>query len=76
MAPGDVGFCRFSVQNGGDQGLFTEGPGIVAFTQDLGVACHIDPGETWHFQGWYRDPFGPCGSAFNISNAVSVTFTP
>lgn len=76
VAPVDIGFCRFSIQNAGDQGMFTEGPGIVAFTQGPGGACRIDPGETWHFQGWYRDPLGPCGALSNLSNAVSVTFTP
>ncbi len=37
---------------------------------------HIDAGETWYFQGWYRDPMGPCGTAFNLSNAIAVTFAP
>ena len=36
----------------------------------------IVAGETWNFQAWYRDPQGPCGGFFNLSNAVSVTFTP
>jgi len=69
-------FCRFLVQNSGSSGVMTEGPGIVAFSQTLQPACHIDPGDTWYFQGWYRDPQGPCGGLFNLSNAVSVTFAP
>ncbi len=76
VAPGAATICRFGVRSGGEEGLFVEGPGIVAFTQALEPACRIDPGETWYFQGWYRDPIGPCGSFFNLSQAVSVTFTP
>jgi len=34
----------------------------------------ITANSTWNFQWWYRDPTGPGG--FNLSNAVSVTFTP
>ncbi len=75
VAPVPV-FCRFPVQNSGSSGVMTEGPGIVAFSQTLQPACHIDPGDTWYFQGWYRDPQGPCGGLFNLSNALSVTFAP
>lgn len=32
-------------------------------------------GETGNFQHWYRDPLGG-GANFNLSTAVSVTFTP
>ena len=35
---------------------------------------HIVPGATWNFQGWYRDPAGPCGTGFNLTNGTSITF--
>ena len=32
-------------------------------------------GDTRAFQIWYRDPIaGPCGSAFNLSSGLRVTF--
>ena len=36
----------------------------------------IVPGTSWHFQFWYRDPGGPGGSGFNLSDALAVTFCP
>jgi hypothetical protein len=35
----------------------------------------IQPGSTWCFQFWYRDPAGG-GRGFNLSDAVQVTFVP
>ena len=37
---------------------------------------HIGPASEWHFQFWYRDPFGPGGGGFNLSDGLSVTFCP
>ncbi|MDP6540188.1 MAG: PQQ-dependent sugar dehydrogenase [Planctomycetota bacterium] len=36
----------------------------------------IDAGDTRFFQFWYRDPQGPGGTGFNLSDALSVTFCP
>ena len=53
------------------------GPGIAAFSQaNFGLLGHIAAGQTWNYQCWYRNPFGPCGSNFNLSNALQVTFQP
>ena len=74
---GGVGLFRYNPpQNSGSEGLTTLGPGIVARSQSFSMNGHIDPGETWYFQGWYRDPMGPCGTAFNLSNGLAVTFEP
>lgn len=35
------------------------------------------PGDTRHFQAWYRDPTSsPCASGFNLTQGYRVTFTP
>ena len=33
-------------------------------------------GEERAFQVWYRNPAGPCGAFFNLSNGVAVCFAP
>lgn len=39
-------------------------------------AAAITVGSTWKFQHWYRDPSGPGGTGFNLSDALSATFCP
>jgi hypothetical protein len=49
-------------------------PGIASLAAALGAP--IQPGEPRHFQLFYRDPSGPCGSGVNLTNAVRVDFKP
>ena len=60
---------RFPVRQANGTGVLSYGPSEVA-----GLVGGVVVGSTWHFQGWYRDPGGPCGSQFNLSNALTVTF--
>jgi hypothetical protein len=39
-------------------------------------ATLITAGSTWNFQFWYRDPAGPLGTSFNLSDALGATFCP
>ena len=62
--------------NSGATGSISLGP-IVGFSiANFVPAGHIMAGSTWNFQGWYRDPMGPCGFAFNLTNASGISFTP
>lgn len=58
--------------------VFFDGAGTGSYALDFGAlppAGQIQPGSTWYFQHWYRDPaFGLFG--FNLSNAVRVDFAP
>jgi hypothetical protein len=42
----------------------------------LPAAGAIEPGSTWNFQFWFRDPMGPGGTGFNLSNALQLEFEP
>ena len=66
---------RLPVQAANGQGRIVVGPGIVADSQGAGPGA-ILPGSTWYFQGWFRDPGGPCGSGFNLTPALEVSFQP
>ena len=35
----------------------------------------IQPGSSWSFQFWYRDPFAG-GTGFNLSDGLTVLFCP
>lgn len=61
---------RFAPQSSGAAGTFT------LSTPAASSNGKIQPGTTWVFQGWYRDPTGPCGGGTNQSNALRVQFVP
>lgn len=68
---------RFPTHDPGGSGTITEGPGIVATSRrTFDVSGAITAGSSWHFQGFYRDAGSPCGTAFNTSNALEVSFAP
>jgi hypothetical protein len=74
---GGYGLFRFPVQSAAGMGAFAFGPGNVNHAEThFGPTGRIFPGSTWHFQGWLRNAFGPCGSGFSTTNAASITFTP
>jgi hypothetical protein len=77
VGPGGTGLFRFAAQASGADGVIDLGPGIVAYTHaNFPAAGHIQPGDTWYFQTWYRDPAGPCGTDFNLTNGLKVEFAP
>ncbi len=75
VVPGSSSLYRYPVQNAGASGSFALGPGIVSTSQGFQTPGQILVGASWHFQTWYRDPTGPCGSTSAVSSAWSVTFT-
>ncbi len=65
---------RFPVQNSGAAGSVTLGPGIAAYANQNFGAGTVAPGQSLHFQAWFRDPTGPCGATFNTTIGYKVTF--
>jgi hypothetical protein len=49
------------------------GPEPVSVTTTV-TFTPAPPGTKRCYQYWYRDPGGPCGANFNLSNAVTVTW--
>ncbi len=49
--------------------------GVANWGPGLGASGGWVSGDTRYFQTWYRDPSGsPCGSGFNLTNGVALTF--
>jgi len=62
---------RFSIQHSGSSGTFSLTSPVA---QSSGL---IAAGTTWNFQAWFRDnAASPCGTQYNLSNGLSVSFTP
>ena len=77
VSPGTTGLHRLPpTQQATPGGMMTKGPGIIAQTMNFPAGQEIQVGMTYYFQTWYRNPPGPCGSGWNMSNAIEITFTP
>lgn len=73
---GNVG-GRYPVRQANSCGTLVEGPGVVGISLLIHPpAFQIQPGSTWNFQGWYRDPMGSCGAGFNLTNGAEIVFVP
>ncbi len=70
------GFRRFAPKSSGEFGFFSHSNLVGASAATFGESGTISNGSTWHFQQWFRDDSGPCGSGFNTTNSFVVTFTP
>ena len=57
-----------------------DGSGSASHAVDLTTppqpAGQISAGSSWYFQFWYRDPGGPGGTGFNLSDGIELNFCP
>ncbi len=58
--------------NSGSSGTYTRAVDLPSPTTGGSV---INPGSTWYFQYWYRDPQAG-GANFNLTDALGGTFCP
>lgn len=55
--------------------VFADASGNATSTIDIAAKGGVSAGDTRYYQHWYRDPSGsPCGSAFNTSNGLEMTW--
>lgn len=52
-----------------------DGSGTIATPAVISTAG-LSAGTTWNAQGWYRDPVGPCGAGFSVSNGLTFVVVP
>ena len=64
------------------QVLFGQQPAPTTVSTTITISGHpgqnvaMMAGTTFCYQYWYRDPNGPCGSTFNLSNAYKIVWQP
>lgn len=75
VGSGGYSSFRFPVVHTGPEGVLKLEPGIVDFANTQFEPDLISAGELWNFQGWFRDPAGPCGAKVNTTQAFAVAFT-
>lgn len=57
--------------------VFTDGAGAATSSIHIPTESGVGAGETRFYQYWFRDPdLGPCASGFNLTDALSATWTP
>jgi len=71
VGPGALGIARLPVENASGN-VITH---VLDNTMSPSVPTQIDPGETWNFSTWFRDPAAG-GAFFNLSDGLEITFTP
>jgi hypothetical protein len=55
----------------------SDGAGQTLSSVSISAAGSVSAGDTKTYQYWYRDPNGsPCGTFFNLSNGLQITWTP
>jgi len=53
---------------------FCDSAGSATWAAGLGASGGWVAGDIQRFQGWYRDASGPCGTTFNLTQGVELTF--
>ena len=53
-----------------------DGAGVARSTSAIAAGGGVSAGQTRRYQWWYRDPLlTVCGSGFNLSNGLRLTWT-
>lgn len=64
------GICRIEL-------AFADGTGTASSVSAIAAGCGVSAGQTKRYQWWYRDnALSLCGSGFNVSNGIELTWLP
>ena len=72
VGAGTTGLGRLAVERADTAGRIVH---PLDYDHPPSGSTRIDPGSTWHFQTWFRDPMGG-GAAFDTSDGMTLVFTP
>ena len=56
--------------------LFFDGAGAATTAGSIATDGNVSPGQTRHYQAWYRDPGGvsPCGTGSNFTQGLTLSW--
>jgi hypothetical protein len=54
--------------------LFATGAGEAATMSNISAAGAVTAGDLKRYQGWYRNPGGPCLSSFNLTQGLEISW--
>lgn len=54
---------------------FADGAGTASWGPGYAAQLGVTAGDTRYFQARYRNNAGPCGTGFNLTNGLQITFT-
>ncbi|MFT7669377.1 MAG: subtilisin-like proprotein convertase family protein [Planctomycetota bacterium] len=57
--------------------VFSDADGLAQSTSAISLSSNLQAGDSRAYQYWYRDGRGaPCGSSFNLTNGLLLTWLP
>ena len=56
------------------QVLFASGAGEASTSINIPASGAVSAGDLKRYQGWYRNPGGPCSVSFNLTQGLEITW--
>jgi len=54
--------------------LFADAAGEASTTGNIPAATGVSAGDLKRYQGWYRNPGGPCSASFNLTQGLEISW--
>jgi hypothetical protein len=56
------------------QVIFAGAAGGASTTGNIPASAGVSPGDLKRYQGWYRNPGGPCSASFNLTQGLEISW--